>query len=68
MSQIHRGVFVSTKMFQLSYIVINLDNFLFPGLVTLLDGTLDSKNSLEQVTNDLSAGTSTNDYKYSNSY
>lgn len=68
MSQIHRGVFVSTKMFQLSYIIINLDNFLFPGLVTLLDGTLDSKNSLEQVTNDLSAGTSTNDYKYSNSY
>lgn len=68
MSQIHRGVFVSTKMFQLSYIVINLDNFLFPGLVTLLDGTLDSKNSLEQETNDLSAGTSTNDYKYSNSY
>lgn len=55
-------------MFQLSYIVINLDNLLFPGHVTLLDGTLDSKNSLEQETNDLSAGTGTNDYKYSNSY
>lgn len=51
--------FVSTKMFQLSYTVINLDNLLFSGHVTLLDGTLDSKNSLEQETNGLSAGTNT---------
>lgn len=34
--------FVSTKAFQLSYTVINLDNLHFPGYFAFLDGTLGS--------------------------